>query len=632
MPQPYLPQDEPNPTKRNDNLSIQRQIYEYEYNYLSPLVLLKEVPAVENFSTQYIAERLVATDELVPNLLAAKAKSFLDPLNELQDYEDLFTLLPLPEVAKVYQTDDSFAEQRLSGANPFVIRLLKKDDHRAKVLEKIPSFEADFEPLFNVPQELADGNIYVTDYSGTDKYYRGPSLVQGGFHEKGRKYLPKPLAFFWWRRTGISNLGKLVPIAIQLEASTNSKVYTPFEQNPLDWLFAKLCVQIADGNHHEMSSHLCRTHFVMEPLAIGTARQLAENHPLSLLLKPHFLFMLANNDFGKQRLINPGGPVDKLLAGTLGESMELVKDAYERWNIKEFAFPTEIKNRGMDNTDRLPHYPYRDDGILVWKAIHTFVSDYLKHFYKTDPQNIIDDTELQAWASELSDQTNGGKVKGMPASFTSVEELIEIVTTIIFICGPQHSAINYAQYEYMAFAANMPLAAYRDIPKQSHEPQDQTTATPPVAVQNTVEKTTEDQNTLLKVKEDAATFDQNTLVQKIAVQTTTVEIPEGQITEEQILKLLPPYKKTADQLQTLFILSAYRYDRLGYYEKAFQELHNEKLDDVFQDGNNKAIIALVRQFQQNLNRVEQEIDANNQKRVVPYPYLKPSLIINSISI
>jgi arachidonate 15-lipoxygenase len=335
----------------------------------------------------------------------------------------------------------------------------------------------------------------------------------------------------------------------------------------------------------------------MEPIAIGTARQLAENHPLSLLLRPHFLFMLTNNQLAQQRLINPGGPVDELLAGTLQESMELVRDAYEGWNIKEFAFPREIKNRGMDNTERLPHYPYRDDGMLVWKAIHTFVSDYLKHFYKTDPQNIINDRELQAWASELSDQTNGGKVKGMPASFTNVEELIEIVTTIIFICGPQHSAVNFAQYEYMTFAANMPLAAYRDIPKQSHKPQEQTTATPPVAVQR-----------------------------------TAVEIPEEQITEEQILKLLPPYKRTADQLQILFILSAYRYDRLGYYGKAFQELHNEKLENVFKDGNNKAIIGIVRQFQQNLNMVEQKIDANNQKRVVPYPYLKPSLILNSISI
>ncbi|AFZ14357.1 Arachidonate 15-lipoxygenase [Crinalium epipsammum PCC 9333] len=642
MPQPYLPQNEPNPEKRNNDLSDQQQAYEYDYKYLPPLVLLKKIPAFENFSAQYIAERVVATSELVPNMLAAKARSFLDPLDDIKDYEDLFTLLPLPEVAKVYQTNNSFAEQRLSGANPFVIRLLDEDDPRSQVLEQIPSFKDDFEPLFDVRKELAAGNIYITDYTGTDEYYRGPSMVQGGTYEKGRKYLPKPLAFFWWQRTGISDRGKLVPIAIQLDASknskvytpTNSKVYTPFEQNPLDWLFAKLCVQIADGNHHEMSSHLCRTHFVMEPIAIGTAHQLAENHPLSLLLRPHFLFMLTNNHLGQQRLINPGGPVDELLAGTLPESMELVKDAYEGWNIKEFAFPTEIKNRGMDNTERLPHYPYRDDGMLVWKAIHTFVSDYVNHFYPT-PEDITGDTELQAWAKELSDQsaqTNGGKVKGMPTSFTTVQELIEIVTTIIFICGPQHSAVNYAQDGYMTFAANMPLAAYRDIPKQSHKPQDQPTATPSVAVQTTAEQTTAEQTKAVEITADKATLDQNTVLQKRAVQTTTVEIPEDQITEEQILKLLPPYKRTADQLQSLFVLSAYQYDRLGYYEKAFQQLYNDKFEDVFKDDNNQAIIAIVRQFQQNLNMVEQEIDANNKKRVVPYLYLKPSLILNSISI
>jgi arachidonate 15-lipoxygenase len=121
-------------------------------------------------------------------------------------------------------------------------------------------------------------------------------------------------------------------------------------------------------------------------------------------------------------------------------------------------------------------------------------------------------------------------------------------------------------------------------------------------------------------------------VETTAVRTTTAQIIEEQITEEQILKLLPPYKRTADQLQSLFVLSAYRYDRLGYYEKAFQELYHEKLEDIFKDTSNNAVIGIVRQFQQNLNMVEQEIDANNQKRVVPYPYLKPSLILNSISI
>ncbi len=127
----------------------------------------------------------------------------------------------------------------------------------------------------------------------------------------------------------------------------------------------------------------------------------------------------------------------------------------------------------------------------------------------------------------------------------------------------------------MSFAANMPLAAYRDIPK--------------------------------------------------ITASGTLEV----ITEKDILHLLPPYKRAADQLEILFILSAYRYDRLGYYDKSFRDLYGMSFDEVF---GGTPIQLLVRQFQQNLNMAEQRIDANNQKRVIPYFSLKPSLVINSISI
>ncbi|MEL6229962.1 MAG: lipoxygenase family protein [Cyanobacteria bacterium J06627_3] len=571
---PYLPQKDNDKAAREAYLKSQQDLYLYDYEHLPPLVLMDKVPDAEHFSSKYIAERVLATSELLPNTLAMKARAFLDPLDELKDYEDFFPVLPLPEVSKVYQTDDSFGEQRLAGVNPMVLALLKQDDARGKLLKEGLKANDGDPPLLDLDKEIKAGNIYVADYTGKDSRYLGPSLVRGGGYAKGRKYLPKPLAFFWWQSLGIRDRGKLVPIAIQL--SENRKdIYTPFEKNPLDWLFAKLCVQVADSNHHEMSSHLCRTHFVMEPIAIGTARQLAENHPLSLLLRPHFRFMLTNNHLGQERLINRGGSVDQLLAGTLPESMELVKDAYKDWNLKDFAFPEEVKNRGMGDDKRLPHYPYRDDGMLVWNAIHTFVSGYLNHFYQK-PQDVIDDTELQAWVKELSDQKEGGKVKGMPSQFSSVDELIEIITTIIFICGPQHSAVNFAQYDYMAFVANMPLAAYW-MPDARTEP--------------------------------AVTM-----------------------TENQLLQFLPPHNQTAEQLQTLFVLSAYRYDRLGYYDKSFKELYRQKLEDIFGDSENEAIVAMVMQFQQNLNMAEQKIDANNQKRVVAYPFLKPSLILNSISI
>ncbi|NJK74719.1 MAG: lipoxygenase [Microcoleus sp. SU_5_6] len=560
--QPSLPQNDPNAEKRSDYLKSQQQTYLFDYDYLSPLALSGELPPNESFSINYIAERIQATAELPVNMLAVKARSFLDPLDDLQDYEDFFSLLPLPPIAKTYQTDRAFAEQRLSGANPMVLRLLDPADSRAQILTKLPNLR-----LLDLRKELHDKNIYIADYTGTDSNYLAPAKVGGGTYEKGQKYLPKPRAFFHWRWTGVRDRGELVPIAIQLDINPESHVYTPSDP-PLDWLFAKLCVQVADANHHEMNTHLGRTHLVMEPFAVVTARQLAKNHPLSLLLTPHFRFMLFNNHAARTQLINPGGPVDTLLAGTLAESLELARESYNTWSLDEFAFPTELKNRGLEDTNQLPHYPYRDDGLLLWNAIRNFVTGFLNHFYPTN-QEISEDIELQSWAAELASE-KGARVKGMPAQIDTVEQLIEIVTTVIFTCGPQHSAVNYPQDYYMSFAANMPLAAYRDIPAAGEV-----------------------------------------------------------ITEAQILKLLPPHKRAADQLQILYILASYQYDRLGYYDKSYKELYNKSFKEVFEG---TPIEILVQQFQQELNIAEQKIDANNKKRVIPYISLKPSLVLNSISI
>jgi Lipoxygenase. len=425
---PSLPQNDPNQEQRKDYLNRQQEAYQFDYESLLPLALLKDVPAGENFSSRYIGERILATSELPANMLASDARSFLDPLDDLQDYEDFFTVLRLPRVARIYQTDRSFAEQRLSGANPMMLRLLDASDPRAQILLDLPTLH----PLVDRRQELQKNNIYIADYTGTDQHYRAPALVGGGTYEKGRKYLPKPRAFFAWRWTGVRDRGEMTPIAIQLDPNPDSHIYTPLDP-PIDWLFAKLCVQVADANHHEMSTHLARTHLVMEPIAIVTARQLAKNHPLSLLLKPHFRFMLTNNDLARTRLIAPDGPVDELLGGTLLESLELAKEAYSTWSLDQFAFPTELKNRGMDNPNQLPHYPYRDDGLLLWNAIKTFVSGYLKFFYPTKKE-IAQDVELQTWAKELASD-NGGKVKGVPQRIDTVEQLIEIVTTVIFMCG-----------------------------------------------------------------------------------------------------------------------------------------------------------------------------------------------------
>ena len=79
------------------------------------------------------------------------------------------------------------------------------------------------------------------------------------------------------------------------------------------------------------------------------------------------------------------------------------------WHIKDASFPEDIKARGLEGTSTLPHYPWRDDGMLVWTAIHSFVASYLQHFYPSD-EDLRRDSEVQvqlpAGILRLLDGTN----------------------------------------------------------------------------------------------------------------------------------------------------------------------------------------------------------------------------------
>jgi arachidonate 15-lipoxygenase len=584
---PILPQNDlENSAARQTYLEKNRKLYKFDFNYLNPLPLLDTdpdkkkidiIPSKEDFSATYSAEKLAAAIlPLAQNLLLAKVRGIFDPFDKLDDYaDDIFTSIPLPEVAKVYTTDRSFADQRLAGVNPLVIRQLDPDTEIGqRVAVLFEKNKEQFSPI-DLAERLAGGHIYITDYTGDDPNYPTPKSIAGGSYDSRlRKYLPKPRAFFCWRDIGIRDLGEFIPIAIQLSSDDNSRFYTPSDEEQ-DWFYAKLCVQIADGNHHEMTTHLCRTHFAMEPFAIATARQLAEAHPLNVLLAPHFRFLIANNHLGRLQLVNPGGRVDDILAGSLAESLSITTDYYKNWDFLESSFPIDLKNRQVDDPKKLPHYPFRDDGLLIWNAVTKYVEKYLKYFYP-NPEDIENDTELQDWAKDLATVAN---IKGMPEVIDQFSTLVDIVSNLIFTCGPLHSAINYTQLDYMGFVPNQPLAAYSDA------------------------KTLVD-----KTKDDGS---------------------HKPVSEEQILKFLPPYKRTVDQLNTLYFLSAYRYDRLGYYDRTYQDLYQKSTEEVFAE---TSINHIILEFQQELKLIGDEIDRRNSKRLIKYSYFHPNLITNSISV
>ncbi len=543
---PLLPQFEPGTRQ----FLPDRDQYQYDYNLLAPLAAIH--PVIPPFPIPIGFPRVPQSATLSPTYAFTRnaLPTALDPFDSLQAFDDFFPTQGKPEVSKIYQSDRSFAEQRLSGVNPMVLKQMTQLGPESSVTSTDLQTAC---PTIAIEAAMANGSLYIADYSSL-------SFVAGGTFKGLKKYLPTPIAFFYLNELTQA----LIPIAIQVQPKPGSAIFTP-QDKPLDWLVAKMCVQAADANHHEMSTHLCRTHFVMEPFGIATPRRLAANHPVHLLLAPHLRFLLAINDQGRQLLINPyvdgqpGGHVDRIMAGTLEESYGIVQQAYGNWSLEEFSFPRELQNRGVADSQKLPHFPYRDDGMLLWNAIRQFVAGYLHHFYPT-VADLQADTELQAWAQELA-APDGGRVKGMPSAIATVEELIEILTTVIFTCGPQHAAINFSQYDYMAYIPNMPQAVYTDI----------------------------------KAK--------------------------GEIADEKaLMKFLPPKEQADAQIKIVNYLSFYRYDRLGYYDEVFNLAMRET-----------PVKMMIQQFQQNLQEIEQQIDAHNRQRIIPYPYLKPSLVPNSFS-
>jgi arachidonate 15-lipoxygenase len=497
---PSLPQNDLDLTKRQDLLRRQKEVYIYDS--VDGITLVKDLPSHENFSIQYQVMRGKGFSALIANGVATRVENIFDPFDELEDYEELFPLLPKPTSIKNWQSNTSFAYQRLAGANPMVIRGITSLPANFPVTDTI--FQKAMGPDKTIASEAAAGNLFLADYA---PLY---NLTLGSY-QRGMKVVTAPLVLYCWRARGLRGQGGLVPVAIQLYQDPtlpNQRIYTP--DDGFNWLMAKIFVQIADGNHHELVSHLTHTHLVTEAFVLATATELALNHPLAMLLRPHFQFTLAINSLAESELINPGGFVDRLLAGTLEASIDLIKSSYHQRleNFADYALPRELELRQVNDTSRLPDYPYRDDALLIWQATETYVKDYLSLYYTSDA-DVNEDTELKAWAQKLM-STEGGGVKKLVSEgeLDTLAKLVEVVTQIIFIAGPQHAAVNYPQYDYLAFSANIPLAGYQSPPKANEE-----------------------------------------------------------VDLDYILRLLPPQAQAAYQLEIMQTLTAFQFNRFGYPSK-----------------------------------------------------------------
>jgi arachidonate 15-lipoxygenase len=389
------------------------------------------------------------------NVLAGlKEKVPTGKATSLEQYRKLFAYIQLPDIADTFESDLTFASMRVAGPNPAMLTRMTAADLRFPVTETQYQsvIEAD-----SLGRAMGEGRVYITDYA----VFSGAVDGTFGTNPQTQKFAYAPLAMFAVPPAESSDRS-LVPIAIQCgQSPTEYPVITPATGAEI-WQMAKTVVQIADANFHEAIAHFARTHLFVEPFVIATHRQLAVGHPLFQLLVPHFQGTLAINYAAHESLVAPKGGVNDLLSSTIDNSRVAFVKGFQAQGFNASMLPRQLRDRGVDDPTALPIYPYRDDGLLVWEAIHQWVGAYLELFYGSD-NDVTSDTEIQNWAAELV-AFDGARVHDLGdrgnGQIATLAYLVNAVTTIIFTASAQHAAVNFPQSSIMSYAPAMPTAGY----------------------------------------------------------------------------------------------------------------------------------------------------------------------------
>ncbi|MBI3268131.1 MAG: hypothetical protein HYZ53_03850 [Planctomycetes bacterium] len=449
-----LPQREDVDGRRQRNRELELRRAEYAFVYASGLPpFLATLPKAESEGGAHKLAMYADLAGTVTNLGLGGFRELLDVRahNSLVKFDDLYPGREVPRVSKRWRTDEEFGRQRLAGVNPVLVERCRR------LPENFPVTDADVRGLLPAGATLASeaerGRLYFLDYR-----------ILEGLPVKPGCYLPAAMCLL-----RVDEVGRLLPIAVQLgQTPAAGPIFTP-KDPPWLWLAAKTYVQVADASYHEMASHLQRTHLVMEVFWVAARRRLSERHPVHELLAPHFWFTLVINNAARTQLLVPGGPIDKTMAPGYDGCVELVKRAFAQWTFERFDLRADLRARGVDDVGTLPGYHYRDDALRVWDAIQEFVTSFVRSFYRT-PEDVAADGELQGWVRELTDPDACG-LKGLPGNgvLRTQAEVVQLLTQVLFTASAEHASVNNGQFDYFGYVPNTPGSLQMPPPRTKAE-------------------------------------------------------------------------------------------------------------------------------------------------------------------
>ncbi|XP_076070738.1 allene oxide synthase-lipoxygenase protein-like isoform X2 [Mytilus galloprovincialis] len=171
--------------------------------------------------------------------------------------------------------------------------------------------------------------------------------------------------------------------------------------------------------------------------------------------------------------------------------LQLIKQRLGDWNMNiDGTFPRDLANRGLtgdggDNQVNIPGFFYAEDGLRLYNAIHNYVEQYVHHYYSgvddDDIRNrLLGDFEIQAFYTELvkprAYQNGGIGMQGVPGNngrFDTTGQLVDTLTSTIFICSVMHAATNFPQYDQYGFPPNYSTLLHGEPPQNTSLVEDQ---------------------------------------------------------------------------------------------------------------------------------------------------------------
>ncbi|KAK9447010.1 lipoxygenase [Limtongia smithiae] len=359
-----------------------------------------------------------------------------------------------------YTQDLFFSMQRLS-TSPFILRRLRPsagvcialtvDDKEAR------TYAGDHLP-FSVDDETA---VKITGKSLQQLFYEGRLFhadhsSQADLVSTGR-YSAACDAYFY-----IADSGDFLPLAIRTNVGSNL-IYTPLDSEG-DWMLAKLMFNVNDFWFAQWN-HLAQTHQVVQIVWMAAIRTISRDHPVFAILNRLTYEAFSISVLAQSILFPTGGAVDLIFAYSGTSANNYTNDRYSggAGKFRSNYLITDLEGRCLLDCfgPPLTHFPYYEDAYAIRKVIRNFFNTFVRSYYPTDC-DIQLDKEIQAWVAECNGPAG---VFDFPATITTIDTLINVLTHIAHLVSTAHHAVN--TNELLQVSGTLPFnppALYAPIP------------------------------------------------------------------------------------------------------------------------------------------------------------------------